>query len=373
MVSLADVNAVTTNTTQPAVFTFTAFAYSGIGSGSKFSFTPGCRAKLLSESTDLTPDDSSGIDVENNDEKSPANVAAPGEADFLFGQTSQQEVVVEDNGNDDEDEVEEHTDQATVPDVSYAPVADMSDMLLTGVQVLKQSLFRDIVGPRDSLRESRARVCRENDGRKDILAAAVRLMMHYIDSHDVSIRDGHDNMKEYDLASNTVTKPRSLGWARRPPWGKQYGAKYMHLYAQEVRELFNRGVADSSKKMGPAQMLEELKRKHPGKYSVPSESEIRTEISVLFGKQEKAGGENEDSTEHTATRKRGRKSKLPVAIQEYLQELASTTNPIKPSAAVAKVREKFGQLIQATDESQVTDDQIKTKFSSLKGSTDFRL
>ena len=96
------------------------------------------------------------------------------------------------------------------------------------------------------------------------------------------------------------------------------------------------------------------------------ESEIRTEISVFFGKQKKAGGENEDSIEHTATTKRGRKSKVPVAIQEYLQELASAINPIKPSAAIAKVREKFGQLIQATDGSQVTDHQIKAKFSALK-------
>ena len=57
--------------------------------------------------------------------------------------------------------------------------------------------------------------------------------------------------------------------------------------------------------MGPAQMPEVLKKKHPGKYSLPSESEICTEISVPFNKQKN----NLDN--NGASCKRGHQSKVP--------------------------------------------------------------
>ncbi len=346
-------------------FTFTAFAYSGIIPGSKFSFEVSGSANLLSRSTDLMPDPSDDID----EDESPTSVVDPGEADFLYGETPQQGVVVVDEGDDDEDDEEEHADNpARAHDSSYTAVADMSDMMLTGIRVVKQSLFRDIAGPRDALRVSRTRVCKEINGRMDMLAAAVRLTNHLIDSHDVNIHNGHEDMEAYELASDIVTKPRSLGWARRPQWGKQYGAKYIRAYANEIRELFNRGAAKISEKLGPAQMLEELKRRHPGKYTVPSESEIRNQITVLFTRQKQGDGEGGEDGD-SISKQRGRKSNIPDALQEYLQELVSATDRVAPAAALAKVKQKFGELIKGKDGKQLTDNQIKTKFNNLKALT----
>ncbi|KAG2812506.1 hypothetical protein PC113_g15861 [Phytophthora cactorum] len=55
------------------------------------------------------------------------------------------------------------------------------------------------------------------------------------------------------------------GWARRPPWGKMYDARYIKRYEEEVAELFRQGEDNSSCKLGPARMLEVLIEKHPTK------------------------------------------------------------------------------------------------------------
>ncbi len=58
--------------------------------------------------------------------------------------------------------------------------------------------------------------------------------------------------------------------------------------------------------------------------------------------------------------------RFPAEIREYLEELASATDPGPPRNALKKVRERFGQLIKATNGSQLTDQKIKSKFTSLK-------
>lgn len=78
------------------------------------------------------------------------------------------------------------------------------------------------------------------------------------------------------IAKGCVQRVRKVtfltcGWARRPKKGLMYGAKYIHLYQEEVEELFNRGEADSSNKLGPARMLEVLKRRYPDRYNLPGE------------------------------------------------------------------------------------------------------
>ncbi|GMF27650.1 unnamed protein product [Phytophthora fragariaefolia] len=71
------------------------------------------------------------------------------------------------------------------------------------------------------------------------------------------------------------------GWTRRPAWGRMYGASYIKRYEKEVAETFQRGVENSSRKLGPARMVEVLIQNHPNVYDIPSENAIRAEISKL--------------------------------------------------------------------------------------------
>ncbi len=76
-------------------------------------------------------------------------------------------------------------------------------------------------------------------------------------------------------------KALKRGWAQRPPWGKMYGARYIRIYQQDIKELFERGENKGGFKFGPGRMLEELISRYPGKYNLPTENEIKTEISKL--------------------------------------------------------------------------------------------
>jgi hypothetical protein len=369
LVTTADMNAAKDSGVQ---FGFKCFAYSGIGDGSTFSFKAGGSAKLVNDVVDagLAPD--GDIDIGEENEPEATVPVGDGEADFLFGDTdANEDTVIIDEEEEAEDDDEE-PDQTVAPDVSYAPVPDTSGMMLTGVRVMKQSKFGRIVGPRDAQRVTRIRICEKKDGRKDMVAAAVRMVLDSIDAHDVDIRDGQGVMKEYELAVNTVTKARSRGWARRAPHGQQYGVKYLPMYMGDITALFKKGVKETTAKLGPAQMHEALKRKYPGRYSMPSESEIRSAIGGLVAAQKSKKNEGDDDDEGgddadtaTATGQRGRKSKLPKLIQEHLEQLACDAN-LKPAAACASVREKFGTEIEATDKSRVTDPQLKVKFNVLK-------
>jgi hypothetical protein len=93
-----------------------------------------------------------------------------------------------------------------------------------------------------------------------------------------------------------------------------YRAKYLHLYATDIRAMFERGVATSSNKLGAGRMLEVLRRDYPGRFNLPTESEIRTEISRLFGasKNKKAGHDQQDDIGERT------KFRIPTEIAEHL-------------------------------------------------------
>jgi len=60
-----------------------------------------------------------------------------------------------------------------------------------------------------------------------------------------------------------------------------YGARYIKRYEKEVNQMFQQGVENSSRKLGPARMVEILIQNSPKKYDIPSENEIWAEISKL--------------------------------------------------------------------------------------------
>lgn len=87
---------------------------------------------------------------------------------------------------------------------------------------------------------------------------------------------------------------KRAGWAVRAPHGEQYGVTYISEYKDDVKELFERAVSESTNKMNSAMMREELQRKCPGRFSIPGENEIRAEMSRLFFSLQKRTREAED-------------------------------------------------------------------------------
>jgi hypothetical protein len=191
-----------------------------------------------------------------------------------------------------------------------------------------------------------------------MVAYAVRRAGELVDSHSIKIRDGKKSMEENELASTISTEPRNRGWARRPPHGSQYGAKYISKCKNDIIEFFNKGREQSGSKMGPGQMHEALQERYSARFSLPSKSEIRSEISQLFAK-------SKDPTKAKETCKRGRQSIFTEEVEEFIVKLVADNPGTKPSEGLTQVRERFGDKV-SRDESVVTDAKIKAKISNLK-------
>jgi len=171
--------------------------------------------------------------------------------------------------------------------------------------------------------------------------------MGLIESNEVVIRDGRSHMEEYDLARDTVTVPRKKGWAVRPPWGKQYGAHYIKDYAGRISELFHVGEVNTTQKMSPAQMLEVLQKENPGCYKLPTEMDIRTEISKLAA-QAKTKSKKKDQA--AAVGQHGPCAtgslKWPEEVSTFFETLVSANPSISRKDAIESVRNRFGDDIR---------------------------
>jgi hypothetical protein len=81
-----------------------------------------------------------------------------------------------------------------------------------------------------------------------------------------------------------------------PPLGynKQYGAHCIKDYAGRISELYHVGEGNATQKMSPAQMWEVLQKENPGCYKLPTEMDIRTEISKLAHRPSEDKSEEEE-------------------------------------------------------------------------------
>jgi hypothetical protein len=124
-------------------------------------------------------------------------------------------------------------------------------------------------------------------GERDVASYAKRSLIAMRNAGDLVIIEAGGLPREMAdmnlcLPSNLASIPLlKQGWARRPAWGNMYGARYIKRYEKEVNQMFQQGVENSSRKLGPARMVEILIQNSPKKYDIPSENEIRAEISKL--------------------------------------------------------------------------------------------
>ena len=69
--------------------------------------------------------------------------------------------------------------------------------------------------------------------------------------------------------------------------GSKYGRKYIEPFKQDVDDMFQAGIENSAARKDPGRMLAELQRRYPGRLDLPSEQEIREQITALTAKQKK--------------------------------------------------------------------------------------
>ena len=123
--------------------------------------------------------------------------------------------------------------------------------------------------------------------RIDTTARAIRFAENYISTGCLLIKDG--KMKDQSLMSGEGFELSNddfkKGWARRLKVdGGIYGRTYIEDYKDDIEEYFIRGKKNSSEKMNAAQIREALVSRYPNRFSIPSETEIKQEISALFAR-----------------------------------------------------------------------------------------
>ena len=137
--------------------------------------------------------------------------------------------------------------------------------------------------------------------RNDVTARAIRFAHKLIQEGSIIVKDVEiqdailNNAENFSLSNEHFAK----GWARRVKRdGGLYGRTYIAKYRENIAEFFNKGKESSSDKMNSAQMRESLKIKYPNRFTIPSETEIKQEISALFvdskNNNKKSNKENKD-------------------------------------------------------------------------------
>ena len=178
------------------------------------------------------------------------------------------------------------------------------DKMLSKIQILRV-MHLDRAKPRKKKEALKKKVAAKDDRykntRNDVTARAIRFAHKMIHEGSIVVKDVDiedtilDNANQYTLSNQHFSK----GWARRVKRdGGLYGRTYIHKYKDDIAEYFNKGEENSSEKMNSAQMRQSLKMKYPNCFTIPSETEIKQEISALFmdskSKKKKSKQNNKD-------------------------------------------------------------------------------
>ena len=145
-----------------------------------------------------------------------------------------------------------------------------------------------------------------NQSRQDSRSKAIRMANHHIQSGDLSVLSSTkdnpilDDSRSFNLDDETVSLFNE-GWGRRANSknnsSSMYGETYIGRYKDKLKEYFQQGHKDSSKKMNAAMMREELKKQFPDVFSIPGETEIKQYISLLFAKSKSTINDADFDTE----------------------------------------------------------------------------
>ena len=185
--------------------------------------------------------------------------------------------------------------------------------------------------------------------RNDTIAKAIR-HAHLIICSNKHFRDDdplYSLGEAYNLSPDEYFKP---GWARRPPHGTMYGNSYIDTYKDDLTEIFDIGTKQTNLKMAPGKMHDLLVSKYPCRFDIPSETEIKTFINLMFQnakyeekKRKKKANSNNDGTT-TNEESRGRR-KGDVVRHEWvsiLETVVEADKKGKPTDLYNKLMEVIG-------------------------------
>ena len=163
------------------------------------------------------------------------------------------------------------------------------------------------------------------------------------------------------------------GWARRNAnknkVGGLYGRKYILNYKDDIERFFEKGKKNSSDKMNPAQMRESLRSMYPNRFCIPSETEIKQEISKLFQGSKKGNDENGaneiDSDDNDLIEPTNR-SNQHKSWQTILDDIIKEDYTAKPEDIWKQHLHKLMEIYNF-EEAQIPDKlSVKRKIQSLK-------
>ena len=135
----------------------------------------------------------------------------------------------------------------------------------------------------------------------------------------------HDIAKDFKPSNDNVF---NVSWARRKGHGKLYGSNYIDKYKSELKNLFEEGKRDSSKKMNPGKMRERLLQKFPNHFSIPGDTEIKQFIGAQF-QNDKYHRKNKTGTKSDGRgRKPGPKSVWVALLEPFVEARQTMKNSL---------------------------------------------
>ena len=209
--------------------------------------------------------------------------------------------------------------------------------------------------------------------REDVRSNAIRFANDHIQNGVLSVLSSAidnpilDDSVGYNIDNNVVSS-FDKGWGRRAnrigtSTSSMYGETYIEPYKDKLKELFEVGVQNSSRKMNAAMMRNELKKLFPNVFSIPGETEIKKYISQLFSKSKSNIDDNE----------------VDIEIDELVEdesEIAPRVNWLKclkklveekPSEKPQFIYDKFISQFDDNEKLQLpSKEHVKKKISSIK-------
>ena len=129
-------------------------------------------------------------------------------------------------------------------------------------------------------------------------------------------------------------------------------------------------MRSQEKKMDPSTMIERLRQKYPKRYTLPTETVIKQEISLKQKTSEDANCEGEDAGEDRVRKTQSKRARIPVVyvnkLEEYLQGV-DDYRTLKGNHAYAKIVEDFKGDDGSLPSNFPAEAIIKRKFAALKG------
>ena len=258
----------------------------------------------------IEDEDENEIHIDDRNER---DTATDEKDDFTFSNEEQTEIndnpLIDDDDDDDDEYVEYvHTEKQLQKRKYNKPDKDgkyKRDSFISRVKITRiMELGKATPSKTFECKDKKRVVPKVYDNeRNDLLAKALRFANHHIIIGGINVRSvdkDDDTLQEAKNFTAPTNKYFVKGWARRnankKSHGGLYGRKYILNYKDEIESYFDKGKRCSSDKMNPAQMRELLKTSYPNRFRIPSETEIKQEISKLFqGSKKDTSGDDDDA------------------------------------------------------------------------------